>query len=212
MKLTDAEMTQIYEEISLMRVGLDPNPNRGLQYVMERLTLCRAMQDRAAELLLRSRLALSEVLKETLVQKATHRLAETEVTTTRLEQLAIEKEAHATLVDLIKLQVALLTRTATDIRLLGKLTQDQIKLGEIDPEAAGLVTQVPVGDLSPVERAPATVEPTGVMDDVTLGPPSAIIDRSAAMVAATPELQAEPAVNFEDLFGELQHGTRYSGV
>jgi hypothetical protein len=212
MKLSTAEITEVYEEIGQMRVQLDPNPNRGLQYVKERLTLCRAMQDRLGELLLLCSRAYSDVLTEELSVKTDKQLnpppPDTTIVAQRLVRIAADKEEHATLVKMLKLQHTLLGRTSQDIRLLADLTKEQIKLGEIDPHEAGLVEHVPPEDLSPVPHVPPV--DSSADQSSTLGPPSAIIESMNTVVALPqfpgpdlPVMTTEPVTNYEELFGAL---------
>jgi hypothetical protein len=220
MQLTPAQITEVYEEIGTMRVVLDPDPNKGLQYVKERLTLCRAMQDRLGELLLKCSRALSDVLTEEIVVSAEIQLGG-DVTTLRRRLSGIKqlKESHSTLFKMLKLQYTLLSRTSMDIRLLADLTKEQIKLGDIDPKDGGLVEEIQPGDLSPVDVVDlAPVEPTvdelPANESVTLGPPSAIIEEMNAVLdapqAPIPEPPAtEPVTSLDELFGAL-HG-KHSG-
>jgi len=216
MKMTTAEITGVYDEIGRMRVDLDPNPNRGLQYVKERLTLCRAMQDRIGELTLQCNRALSEVLTEEIALKLEDQLASASVAATdqlaqRRSRVAAEKEAHTTLTKMLRMQGTLLSRTAMDIRLLADLTKEQIKLGEIDPAEAGLVEEVQPEAMSPVPPVASSSD-----TDVTLGPQSAIIEEMNTVVAApqfpVPELPVlhEPVTNYEELFGALNG--KHSGM
>lgn len=215
MKLTAAEITGVYDEIGSMRVDLDPDPNRGLQYVKERLTLCRAMQDRLGELLLQSSRALSAVLSEELALKMEKQLATTDSDQERqqreirLTRVLSDKDEHATLLKMLRLQHTLLGRTSQDIRLLADLTKEQIKLGEIDPKEAGLVKDVPTEDLSPT---PPVVSSTtsAPSEDVTLSPPLGIIEEMNVVVQTPvpfpglPVLAGpEPVTDFDTLFGAL---------
>lgn len=232
-KLTPSQITDVYEEIGKMRVTLDADPNRGLQYVKERLTLCRAMQDRMAELTLKASRALSDVWQEALTVRMEHELAPSGPLKQRLRQLDGEKQDHDLLLKMIKMQGQLLARTSMDVRLLADLTKEQIKLGEINPHDAGLVEPLTPADLSPVEpvqpQLPTTEEAqqaaaelsqtidaenlTGFFSGAEVkanGTPTPqfveTVDLggpSGIMEGSAKPLPKTEAVNFDDLFGAL---------
>jgi len=207
MKMNAEAMSKVYDEIGTLRVVLDPNPNLGLQYVKERLALCRAMQDRCGELQLYCNRALGDVLSEGLVVKMEHRLSKTAASEQRVLSVMGEKVEHKMLADMVKMARTLLGRTAMDIRLLATLTTEQLKLGEIDPKEAGLVKEAVVTDLSdlldPPEVSPPTVEKQVISDAE-----SAIlsVDVSGGGEAVHEEPAEEP-LNYEDLFGVLNGET-----
>lgn len=222
-KLTPAQVTEIYEEIGNMRVDLDADPNKGLQYVKERLTLCRAMQDRLGELQLKAHRSLSQVWQEALTLRMEHELTPSGPLKQRLRVVEAEKQDHDLLVKMIRAQMQLLSRTSMDVRLLADLTKEQLKLGEINPNDADLVKEVSVEDISPVsgnlasmsvavvgagadfDKLAAQVEPKNApaqpgVETVDFNGPSGIMEDDQKPVP-----QTEPTVNFEDLFGDL-HG------
>lgn len=220
-KLTATEITDVYDELGRMFIELDANPNRGLQYVKERLTLCRAMRDRGGELLLRCSRALSEVMGEELALRLEYQLAPATPLEQRIMGVVGEKKDHQLLLTMVKAQVSILSRTSMDIRLLADLTKEQIKLGEIDPkDGPGLVTDVTTKELAdsiivpdpPPVPDPPVVEmtPMPFTSDLqpvsTLSPPS---DTIKGIEGEAPPAQEAP-VDFDDLFGALngQPGAR----
>jgi hypothetical protein len=207
MKMNAEARSKVYDEIGKLQLTLDPNPNRGLQYVKERLALCRAMQDRCGELMLLCSRALGDVLVEELVLKMEHRLSKTTASEQRVLSVMGEKEEHKVLVAMVKLTHTLLGRTASDIRLLADMTKEQLKLGEIDPKEAGLVKEVAVADLSDLLPS-AEVSPPTVEKQVISEPESAIlaVDESGGAEEVHEEPAEEP-LNYEDLFGVLNGET-----
>jgi hypothetical protein len=194
MKLTADQITAVYDELGTMRLDFDPNPNRGIQYVKERVALCKALRDRMGELLLKCSRAYADVLNEELVLKLENRLSPTTMLQQRIDVVGGEVQDHKLLVTMLKTQATLLSRTQMDIRLLASLTLEQIKLGEIDPKTAGIVQ----------ELAPTDVGPTGGENRVTSDNGSGIIVGRTEPPAGV--VNPEAPVNFEDLFGEVDDG------
>lgn len=143
MKLTAEDVNAVYDEIGKMFVKVDADSTRGLQYCKERLTLCRAMQDRLNEVQLRVNRAVSDLWQEQLLRKVEHDLQPSAERKQYIAELELDKQQHQLLLKMITAKSQLLSRTSMDIRLLADLTKDQIKLGEIDPkESPELISQV----------------------------------------------------------------------
>ena len=201
-KLTSEEITAIYNELSTLRVPLDADATKGLEYVKERLMMTRAAQDRCNELMLKVNRALSDVWQEKLVASQQQTLQPTSEGKARVANLDGERQEHVLLASMVKMQGQLLSRTAQDIRLLADLTKEQIKLGEIDPHVAGKEEKVSVTDI--VDFAQDAVEaaqkpaPEPSAKTVDLSDQSGIIGE----VREQPLPQTD-AVDFESLFGDL---------
>jgi hypothetical protein len=192
-KLTPEEITQVYEELGQMLVPLDPDANRGLQYVKERLTTCRAMLDRLGELRLQCSQAHRAVASDLLAVRLKYRLTPSDVVLQQMDLVKGEREDHQLLLSVIRSHAAMLASTRVDIGKLADMTKEQIKLGEIDPkDAPGLVQPVAIEELAASMPSPS----------VTLGPPSDIIE-GIQDVQAPAEEGSDPPVDFEDLFGVL---------
>lgn len=190
-RLTSDEVKAIYDEIGQMHVKVDADASKGLAYVKERLTLCRAMQDRCNELHLKANRALSEVWSELLVRKAEHDLTPSAVAKQRINELEEDKQQHNLLIKMIRAQSSLLSRTSMDIRLLADLTKEQIKLGEIDPkDAPELISQVDpkqaledltgvAGHEAPSFYVPETADADRAVLPPFLAPPPPTLDSGA---------------------------------
>lgn len=208
-KLTPEEITAVYDEIGKMHVELSPDTNKGLQYVKERLTLCRAMQDRLAELTLRVNRALSDVMTEALALKMKNALAPDTPTQQRMQVVEGERQDHLLLTKMLRMQAQLLSRTSMDVRLLADLTKEQLKLGEIDPkDAPGLVQETNLADLSPTPASGAGGGGTPLSG--TNG--TSVIPVTFADPSATMEASEESSIDFDDLFGALTNGQAASRI
>lgn len=147
--LTSEQIDDTYRELEKMFVALDPSPEKGLGYIRERLTLCRAMQDRAAEIRLKVNQQLTDVLQRHWVAQQTLEVQPTPENRLRVKQLDVDKQRHATLAKMVGAQLQVLGRTAMDIRLLTDITKEQMRRGEINPnEAPELIKDIPVEQMA----------------------------------------------------------------
>lgn len=149
--MTDEDVELVYDELGRLFVEVKDEPERGLGYIRERLTLCRAMQDRAVELRLKVNRELSTTMDQLLRQQHLQDLAPTSQGKEQMSLLERQKQKLALLSKMIEAQATVLSRTAMDIRLLADLTKEQIKRGEIEPPAE-LVREVPVNEISPFQQ------------------------------------------------------------
>lgn len=219
----DSEAIQrAYDELAKMFVEVKPEPERGLAYISERLTLCRAMQDRVAELRLQANRALSVVMEQHLLLQHLHSVAPTPESKEKLNGLERQKQSLAMLAKMVAAQGQVLSRTAMDIRLLTDITKEQLKRGEINPnEAPGLVKEESVGDMVPADAPVRQREKAAVPDNPFPGLGTAVADSKVETVSLDAPVPAsldhEPmklpettAVSFDSLFDSLEktpHGT-----
>lgn len=158
--LTTEEIEATYGELEKMFVSLDPRPELGLGYIRERLTLCRAMQDRASELRLKVNRELTDVFQRHWVAVQELEIKSTPEHKLRVRELDVVKNRHAMLAKMVGAQMQVLSRTAMDIRLLADITKQQLQRGEINPEEVpGLVKNVPVEALSPFPKVDPGTSP-----------------------------------------------------
>ena len=147
--LTDEEIQAIYELLDTMYVPVEEDRMvKGLDYIRDRVALCRAMQDQTHELVLKTGRALSWVLEQLIYNKSAAQVAETdqereqaEIRVTEFEQW---KASHAMVHTLVKRHGTLLNGTQRDIKLLADVMKQQIKLAEelgVDPTATEDVVQ-----------------------------------------------------------------------
>lgn len=228
--LTAEEITATYGELETMFVPLRPEPELGLDYIKERLALCRAMQDRLAELRLKTNQHLTDVLERSLKAKALLEVQSTPDMKNSARELEIVKQRHAMLVKMIGYQMQVLGRTAMDIRLLHDITKQQIQRGEINPhdspqiiqqvDPAEMVQEFSPSVIGPIEKQePPTQQefqqawehmfptPTTVTSTVTSAVEGVVTFDTAPAPAPKPEdrvkLSDTNATSFEELFGGL---------
>ena len=173
--LTEQEIQQTYDLLDKMYVPVEENQIlRGLTYIRERTMLCRAMQDQCHDLRLRTMRANSWVLEQLIFKKSLLLLAASDqekkqlkVQVTELEQLKI---SHGILSRMVAAHLSVLNQTQRDIKVLGDVIKEQVKLGEaggVDPHEAeeALMTQV---DLAQIGTSPAGT-PHGAPDPLEPG-------------------------------------------
>lgn len=169
--LSSDEIERTYDELQTMFVEIDPRPELGLGYVRERVTFCRAMQDRLAEIRLRVNREWSETCERHLIARQTQEVAPSPEHKTRAAELKVAEQRHAMLAKMVAAQAQVLSRTAMDLRLLADITKEQIKSGEIDPkESPGLIADVtPAGPAAEPVFEPASTEPATLAGDTLFG-------------------------------------------
>jgi hypothetical protein len=141
--LTEEEIEGTYDELEKMYVPIEARPDFGLPYARERLTICRAMQDRLQDLRLKTARAYSWVQEQLIFRKSQAQLAgsdqEKEQLKIQIAELEQLKLSHGTLSRMISAQSAVLTSTNRDIKTLTDVIIKQMRLnagGGIDPHDA----------------------------------------------------------------------------
>lgn len=135
--LSETEIQDTYELLEKMYVPVEENKmHRGLGYVRDRLTLCRAMQDQAHDLVLKTGRAYSWVQEQLIYAKSATLLAgsdqEKDQLKIKIGELEQQKVSHNMLHTLVKRHTQILSGTQRDIKLLADVMQKQIKLAEED--------------------------------------------------------------------------------
>lgn len=149
--MTPAEIEAIYRELETMFVRLEPEPERGLDYLKERLVFCRAMQDRLQEMRLKVNRAQSELMESKLVAQHTHSVDPEAVKKSDIATIDGVLQRVVMLGRMIGMQATVLSRTSMDIRLLADLTKEQLRRGQVNPhEAPSLIREVPISELATV--------------------------------------------------------------
>lgn len=133
-------LTQIYQELLTMSVGLDQAPQLGLQYLSEKMYECRRKQDQVSDLLVEVNRDWSRVKHATRIQKtlvltlrATNRAGELEVANRDLDGLEGEEDELRILIEAVKAKSSNLRMTSSDIRLLSANTEQLMKMGPVTP-------------------------------------------------------------------------------
>lgn len=152
LELTDQTISKIYAELETLSVHLEQNPQRGLQYLNDKILECRRAMDRCTDLLTQVRRLHPGIRTSVRNLKAQLRLVGTnaQLAAELNEQLSTSQDQDDEiryLVEVIKARLSNLTRTNSDIRLLWSVVELQIKLGEIQPgRLTGIRNETPVTD------------------------------------------------------------------
>ncbi len=164
--LTEPEIQQAYSLLEKMYVPLEESKTlQGLNYIRERLTLCRAMLDQCQDLRVRTMLAYSKVQEQVIFNKSQLLQArgnaqlekQLKLKAMELEQ---QKVSHRTLSSMVAAQSAVLLQTQRDIKSLTDVMKVQLKLAEIggvDPHEAeeALVQQADLSQIGNPVGAPS---------------------------------------------------------
>lgn len=200
-RLTDQEMQEISQLLGRLFVPLEEDKAlQGLGYIRERLMLCRAMLDQVHDIRLRVVLASTKVQTELIFAQHTATEADTLQAKTQWKAKIAELKqvvlAHKALAQLVGAQQAMLMQTQRDIKSLGEIIKEQLKLAEVggvNPDEAHeeLVTQV---DLAQVGK-PLVIEPE---DNI----PCTAAEEAAPQIDLSPFMEPEPEVVPEDQIPE----------
>jgi hypothetical protein len=167
--LTEPEIQQTYELLGKLYVPLEEAKiMQGLTYIRERLTICRAAMDQVHDLRLKTARASSWVQEQLIFRKSQLLLAasdqEKKQLRVQIAELEQQKISHVMLFRMVSAHSTVLNQTQRDIKTLGEVVKEQLKLGEaggVDPHEAEEALMTPV-DLASVGTAPAT--PHGAPD------------------------------------------------
>lgn len=181
--LTKERISQLYSELETLSVPLEKNPQRGLQYLREKIVECRTMQDRAADMLIQVRKLHPAVRTAVRNYKGMLHLMEqldprrAEVNTS-LSEVQDQDDEIRYLVEVIKAKQSNLKMTSSDIRLLYSVVEQQLKLGEIQPGRQGEVRTelTKSSEPPPRENAEAPGQAPIERDSPVSGPDSPVVD------------------------------------
>lgn len=142
--LTKERISRLYEELETLSVPLEKNPQRGLQYLREKIVECRQKQDRVVDLLVQVRKLHPAVRTSVRNLKAMlHVLQPNDDrrpdVISQLSDVQDQDDEIRYLVEVIHAKRTNLSMTSSDIRLLYSVVEQQLKLGEIQPGRQGEV-------------------------------------------------------------------------
>lgn len=155
--LTEPEIQQTYALLGKLYVPLEEAKiMQGLTYIRERLTMCRAAMDQVHDLRLKTARASSWVQEQLIFRKSQLLLAVSDQEKKQLKaqimELEQQKVSHVMLFRMVSAHSTVLNQTQRDIKTLGEVVKEQLKLGEaggIDPHEAEEALMQPV-DLATV--------------------------------------------------------------
>ncbi len=156
---------QIYMELETLAVPLQQDPQLGLNYLRERMIVCRSMQDRVSNILMEVNRDFGRIRQAVRSQKAVLNLTNEanlqRPVRDRLDEFENEEDNLRYLMEAVKAKSSNLRMTSSDIRLLYGIVEQQIRLGEIQP-----------GRHRPTQQEqPIPVELSEVTTAIDLSPP-----------------------------------------
>jgi hypothetical protein len=177
-EMTKDEIQNLYHQLETLSVRVERNSQRGLGYLADRMMECRQKQDQATDILLKvnrahatartsaksikSQISIIDSLPEQ--QRAEHgSLTELKE---RLNVWESEEDELRFLGEVVRAKISNLKMTSSDIRLLCSVVEQQIRLGEIQPERGRGTMEKPKTEPVPQPQPTTESEATSVSETV----------------------------------------------